>query len=319
MDIGHWKILSLAAVAGSFCIFSGCSESRGYVDYTSIPGPSPASSASDAESDDGQTPSLMPVEDADSATPNSRAEPSEVSANESNDKGSAEAAASTKDPVSPSSDATDVATSAAAKAEMSGAVVPAVGKVDSAENSASSEVVPTSGSTTDSADVPTGAAAAVANYEGAGDSAEPREIRLLVPEKRFRTEGDQQALRVSYDDIDLLKVLNMEPVPVDADQHFPEWLTQLDGQRIRIRGFMYPTFEATGLKAFTLARDNGICCFVREPKIYDIISIKLAKGQTSDYIDNKPFDVEGIFRIAPEADEEELYQLYRIEDATVLK
>lgn len=152
----------------------------------------------------------------------------------------------------------------------------------------------------------------------AAESGEPREIRVLIPDKRFREEGEG-VVRVSYDDIDLLKVLNMEPVPVDAPRHFPAWLKALDGQRIRIRGFMYPTFEATGLRYFTLARDNGICCFVRQPLIYDVIGVDLADGVTTDYIDNKPFDVEGVFRILPEADDTELYQLYRIDDARVVK
>jgi len=150
-------------------------------------------------------------------------------------------------------------------------------------------------------------------------STEPREIKLLISEKRLLPEGDSKALRLTYDDIDLLKILNMEPVPYDAGKHFPQWLNDLSGQRIRIRGFMYPTFEATGLTAFTMARDNGICCFVRQPKIYDIIGISLAEGETTDYIEGKPFDVEGVFQIVPEADDTELYQLYRIEDAKVLK
>ena len=82
---------------------------------------------------------------------------------------------------------------------------------------------------------------------------------------------------------------------------------------------MYPTFEATGIDYFRLARDNGICCFVKQPKIYDIIDVVMADGETTDYIENKPFDVEGTFRIDPEADDIELFQLYRIEDAVVLK
>ena len=148
---------------------------------------------------------------------------------------------------------------------------------------------------------------------------EPRKTELLIPEKTFRKERGSSALRVSYDDLDLLKILNMEPVPTDAAEYFPEWLNALNGKSIRIRGFMYPTFEATGLTVFTLARDNGICCFVRQPKIYDIIAVKLADGVTSDYIEGRPFDVEGVLRIEPQADEKDLYRLYRIEDARVLR
>jgi hypothetical protein len=150
-------------------------------------------------------------------------------------------------------------------------------------------------------------------------SAQPRSIQLLIPNKRFRKERPSNALRVSYDDIDLLKVLNMEPVPAHAVEHFPEWLKSLDGKLVRIRGFMYPTYVATGLTEFALARDNGICCFVRQPKIYDIMTVQLAEGETTDYIANRPFDVEGIFRIDPDADQPQLSRLYRIEQAKVLQ
>ncbi|MFM7863147.1 MAG: hypothetical protein ACKPHU_02965, partial [Planctomycetaceae bacterium] len=128
-----------------------------------------------------------------------------------------------------------------------------------------------------------------------GVAGEVRQIQLLVPQKRFRRERPSEAVRVSYDDIDLLKVLNMEPVPADAVGHFPEWLKSLDGKLVRIRGFMFPTFVATGLTEFALARDNGICCFVRQPKIYDIMNVQLAEGETTDYIANRPFDVREFF------------------------
>lgn len=147
---------------------------------------------------------------------------------------------------------------------------------------------------------------------------ETREVKLLIPEKRFRRERPGNSLRVGYDDIDLLKVLNMEPVPPNAPDFFPAWLKELDGKTIRIRGFMYPTFVATGLTEFVLARDNGICCFVRQPKVYDIIGVVMAEGETTDYIANRPFDVEGIFRIDPQADDKDLSRLYRIEQAKVL-
>ena len=148
---------------------------------------------------------------------------------------------------------------------------------------------------------------------------EPREITLLVPHREFRVEGPDGAIRVSYDDIDLLKVLNMEPVPADCVEYFPDWLRNLDGQRIRIRGFMYPPFETTGIRGFVLARDNQICCFGRYPKRYDVIDVFMRRGVTTDYIQNRPFDVVGTFHIQPEDDDGELYQLYVIDDAVVIE
>jgi hypothetical protein len=146
-----------------------------------------------------------------------------------------------------------------------------------------------------------------------------REITLLVPDKQFETVGPEGALRVSYDDVDLLKVLNMEPVPVNCADHFPDWLKALDGQRIRIRGFMYPPFQETDLPFFVLARDNAICCMGRDPKRYDVIDVEMRDGVTTDYIQNRPFDVVGVLRIRPEASRGVLYQLYLIEDAVVVK
>jgi hypothetical protein len=145
----------------------------------------------------------------------------------------------------------------------------------------------------------------------------PRTIELLVPEREFKPEGKPAGLRVSYDDLDLLKVLNMEPVPDNAPEHFPDWLKSLDGQQIRIRGFMYPTFESTGIERFVLARDNQICCFGRDPKVYDLIAVELKPGKTTDYIPNRPFDVVGRFRIEMLAEGGKPLGLYWLEDAQV--
>lgn len=144
-------------------------------------------------------------------------------------------------------------------------------------------------------------------------------IKLLVPEKEFRKEGPGEAARVSYDDLDLLKILNMEPVPADADRYFPDWLKALDGKSIRIRGFMYPTFESSGIEQFVLARDNQICCFGRDPKVYDLIAVTMAPGVQTDYIPNRPFDVVGTFRIELLAEGGKPMGLYWLEGARILR
>ena len=144
---------------------------------------------------------------------------------------------------------------------------------------------------------------------------EPREIKLLVTEKTFRSEGPEDALRVSFDDVDLLKILNMDPVPANARQMFPEWLKSLDGKRIRIRGFMYPPYRDTGLKAFVVARDNQICCFGKSPKIYDLINVLMRKGETTDYIQGRPFDVVGVLHME---ESEFAGEMFWMDDATVI-
>ncbi|MEK6257938.1 MAG: hypothetical protein AABP62_04895 [Planctomycetota bacterium] len=150
-------------------------------------------------------------------------------------------------------------------------------------------------------------------------AAELRKVELLIPEKTFRTDAASKALRVSYDDIDLLKVINMEPVTADAVDQMPPWLKGLSGQRIKIRGFMYPTFETEGIERFVLARDNQICCFGRDPKIYDLVQIDLRAGKTTNYIPaTRAFDVVGRLKIEMVAEGGKPYGLYFLEDAEVI-
>lgn len=145
---------------------------------------------------------------------------------------------------------------------------------------------------------------------------EPLPIKLLIPHRQFRKEGT--ALRATFDDIDLLKVLNMEPVPINAVDHFPDWLNQLNGARVRIRGYMRPGFEAEDLTEFLFVRDNGECCYGPMPKIYDMIAVQLADGESTDLIEGTPFDVEGTLRIDPHADEVELFALFFIDDGVII-
>jgi hypothetical protein len=142
------------------------------------------------------------------------------------------------------------------------------------------------------------------------------EIKLLIPTRDFKTEGPENALRVSFDDVDLMKVLNMEPVIASAPQLLPKWLKDLDGKRIRLRGFMYPPFDNEDLPGFVLARDNEICCFGRNPKVYDLVSVVMRENHTTDYIEGRPFDVVGDFHIG---DTIEPGELFWIDNAIVIK
>ena len=141
---------------------------------------------------------------------------------------------------------------------------------------------------------------------------------MLVKQRSFRPEGPEKALRVNYDDLDLLKVLNMDPVTTDAVEKMPDWLQGLDGETIRIRGFMFPTFESTGIERFVLARDAEKCCFGPNAKVYDLIAVEMKPGKTCDYIHLRPFDIVGKLHIEMQADGEEPLGLYRIDDAELV-
>ncbi len=153
---------------------------------------------------------------------------------------------------------------------------------------------------------------ATANDSIPSGDGEPPEVQ-----RQFKVEGPEKALRISYDDFNLLKVMNFDPVPKDAPEKLPKWLKALDGQRIRVRGFMYPPFQDTDIRGFVLACDNQICCFGRTPKEYDLVDVFMRKGVTTRYIQNRPFDVVGVFRIKLEV--ERYTAMYELEDAIVIE
>jgi len=158
-----------------------------------------------------------------------------------------------------------------------------------------------------------------ASATSATTSAKPHTFELLVPDKSFQRDASSRALRVSYDDLDLLKVMNLEPVPDNAVELMPAWLKELSGQRIRLRGFMFPTFEAEGIERFVLARDNQICCFGRDPKVYDLVQVDMRHGKTTNYIPaTRAFDVIGKFKIEMDCIDGKPFGLYYIEDAEII-
>lgn len=142
-------------------------------------------------------------------------------------------------------------------------------------------------------------------------------VRLLVPDKTFQKKGD--ALVVSYDDLDLIKVLNLKVPTPNVMELLPQWLKNLDGAKVRIRGFMYPAFQEEGLDRFVFCRDTGACCFGPNPVIYYLIDVRMLQGKTTNYIQNRPFDVTGTLRIKPGIIPETglVYELYHLEDAVV--
>jgi hypothetical protein len=162
--------------------------------------------------------------------------------------------------------------------------------------------------------------AAIGNAQAAAVALEPRETKLLIPEKSFQREGD--TIRLSYDDIDLLKVLNMEPVVKDAPDKFPQWLKDLEGQRIHLRGYMRPGELSEDLPFFVMARDMNACCFGPNTKPYDIIPVMMREGVTTDWIAWRPFDITGVFHIDVAMDfanEDKVEFLYYVDDAVIVK
>ncbi|HWB10941.1 MAG TPA: DUF3299 domain-containing protein [Pirellulales bacterium] len=98
--------------------------------------------------------------------------------------------------------------------------------------------------------------------------------------------------RISYDELQV--------DPNQPDLLPPERAAELDGKKVFIKGFVYqPTGnQTTGLTRFILVRDKGQCCFGGNPKITDMIEVKLL-GDLEAEFNMQPRKLAGTFRIAP--------------------
>jgi hypothetical protein len=146
----------------------------------------------------------------------------------------------------------------------------------------------------------------------------------LTPEKRptDTAKAAQPTRNISFDSIkfpmekqELFKLTMLTPQ-----------VKALDGRRVKIRGFMLPSFVNRGLKYFVLVRDNQECCFGPGAALFDAIHVDLAEGVTAEY-SYPPIAVEGVFHIDPV--ENPLYgegplenshiYIFRMDDARVVR
>ncbi len=75
-----------------------------------------------------------------------------------------------------------------------------------------------------------------------------------------------------------------------------EEIEALDGQQIRIRGFILPTPQKRGIKQFVLVRDNQECCFGPGAALFDCILVEMQEGDTAEFT-IRPVAVTGTFSI----------------------
>ncbi|MCC9606808.1 DUF3299 domain-containing protein [Blastopirellula sp. JC732] len=96
---------------------------------------------------------------------------------------------------------------------------------------------------------------------------------------------------LTFDDI----AFDMEKGEPFARSMLPPKIEELGNQKIRIRGYILPSFESRGIKQFVLVRDNMECCFGPGAALYDCILVEM-KGDGVDFT-VRPVTIEGIFEI----------------------
>jgi hypothetical protein len=112
-------------------------------------------------------------------------------------------------------------------------------------------------------------------------------------ESPAESSGPNDRLRdISFDDI---KFDMKKDAPFDRSL-LTDKIEALDGKRVRIRGYILPSFQQTGLTQFVLVRDNLSCCFGPGAAIYDCVIVEMKPGLSTDY-SLYPVAVDGTFTV----------------------
>jgi len=97
---------------------------------------------------------------------------------------------------------------------------------------------------------------------------------------------------VTFDDI-ALELKKGDPY---SSSLLTDKVKALDGKTIRIRGFILPSFQQTGIKAFILVRDNMECCFGPGALLHDCVVVEMTPPATATYT-TRAVSVQGNFTI----------------------
>lgn len=121
-----------------------------------------------------------------------------------------------------------------------------------------------------------------------------------VMKRRRGSPDDKKPRELTFDDIKFDMVRNAE----FRRSLLTEEIEKLDGKRIKIRGYMLPSFQQEGITQFVLVRDNMECCFGPGAMLFDCLIVDMNEGKSANY-SIRPVTVEGVFTIEVLQDEDD--------------
>lgn len=135
-------------------------------------------------------------------------------------------------------------------------------------------------------------------------------------EDRPKVEFAQKAgepKEISFDDL----VFEMEKGGKFERSMLTEKILKMNGEQIRIRGFIRPAFKETGISKFVFVRDNQECCFGPGAALYDCILVELGGEKTTDYT-VRPITVLGTLYMKEfKGPDGNIWAIYRMKNASV--
>lgn len=95
-------------------------------------------------------------------------------------------------------------------------------------------------------------------------------------------------VKISYEDL--------KPTP-ESPGVVPEAAAELDGRKVFLKGYMFPTTHNDGIRKFLLCRDNGDCCFGGQPPSSDMVWVELNAPLETEF-STRLRHVAGTFHVA---------------------
>ena len=88
----------------------------------------------------------------------------------------------------------------------------------------------------------------------------------------------------------------LQPEEGRVGQKVPPLAEELNGQKVFIKGYVFPGQQRRGIKTFLLVRDKGDCCFGGNPKITDRIQVTLSDPERLTF-SSRLHKLAGTFRL----------------------
>jgi len=120
-----------------------------------------------------------------------------------------------------------------------------------------------------------------------------------------------------YERISFSRDISDKGIVTYQDQQGPHPdLLAMEGKKIFLKGFMYPTGQVYDLKSFLLVKDSDQCCFGGEPKLVDMLGVYMKGPHLADYYSGR-VSVAGTFRLNRDYKGGKLEALFQLDGVDV--
>jgi len=94
-------------------------------------------------------------------------------------------------------------------------------------------------------------------------------------------------------------------------------LIKLRGRKIRIRGFIRPSFRERDIKKFVFVRDNQECCFGPGAALFDCMIVNMGEDHSANF-STRSITVEGTFDLKPfRGPDKKIWAVFQLKDSMV--